>query len=299
MANFRAYVDRVGGAVAPIIRRIEFRDVGEALAKGVDDFRSMPSHLAFLALIYPVCGVVLAYTTSQQNALQLLFPLASGFALIGPFAAVGLYEISRRRELGLGTSWKYVFNVLRSPAVPSIAAVGLLLLAIFAAWLTAAQWLYTALFGPTPPASLVDFLGEVVSTARGLMLIGVGCLIGFCFAAVSLAISVVSLPLLLDRESGAVMAVATSIKAVRDNPVTMALWGLIVAAALLIGSLPFFIGLAIVMPVLGHSTWHLYRKVILRDPAQEHPTDWPKEGMDQSAHDRTLPHSFLFPWPKD
>jgi uncharacterized membrane protein len=95
------------------------------------------------------------------------------------------------------------------------------------------------------------------------------------------------------------MAVATSIKAVRDNPVTMALWGLIVAAALLIGSLPFFIGLAIVMPILGHSTWHLYRKVILRDPAQEHPTDWPKEGMGQSAHDHTSPHSLLFPWPKD
>jgi uncharacterized membrane protein len=259
----------------------------------------MPSHLAFLALIYPLCGVVLAYATSQQNALQLLFPLSSGFALIGPFAAVGLFEMSRRRELGLEISWKYAFNVVRSPSIPSIAALGFLLLAIFAAWIAAAQLLYTMLFGPTPPTSLVDFLGDVVSTERGWMLISVGCFIGFFFAAVTLAVSVVSFPLLLDRDIDAAMAVASSIEAVRENPVTMAFWGLIVAAALLIGSLPFFIGLAIVMPILGHSTWHLYRKVIIRDPAQEHPIEWDNEGMGKSDHDRCSPNSLLFPWRED
>jgi len=155
------------------------------------------------------------------------------------------------------------------------------------------------LFGPTPPTSIVDLLGDVVSTERGWMLISVGCFIGFFFAAVTLAISVVSFPLLLDRDIDAAMAVASSIEAVRENPVTMALWGLIVAAALLIGSLPFFIGLAIVMPILGHSTWHLYRKVIIRDPAQEHPIEWDNEGMGKSDHDRCSPNSLLFPWRED
>jgi uncharacterized membrane protein len=271
MAYFPIYVGQDAAAAVPVIRRIEVKDIREALVEGVNDFWAMPSHAAFLALVYPLCGMVLAYAPSYQNALQLLFPLASGFALVGPFVAVGLYEMSRRRELGIEISWKYAFNVLRSPSIPSIAALGSLLLTIFAVWITASQWLYTVLFGSTPPVAFVDFLQQVASTERGWLLVGVGCFIGFCFAAATLAVSVVSFPLLLDRDAGALIAVATSIKTVRKNPIPMALWGLIVAAALLIGSLPFFMGLTLVVPVLGHATWHLYRKVVACDPAQEQP----------------------------
>src|SRR5580658_5610674 len=163
MTNLHVYAGHDAIAVAPVIRKIGSGDIREALAQGADDFRVMPSHLAFLCLIYPLCGLVLAYATSERNALQLLFPLSSGFALIGPFAAVGLFEMSRRRELGLDISWQYAFRVVRSRSIPSIASLGLLLLAIFAAWIAAAQLLYTMLFGPTPPTSLVDFLGDVVS----------------------------------------------------------------------------------------------------------------------------------------
>jgi uncharacterized membrane protein len=271
MAYLPTYVSQDATAAVPVVRRIEVKAIREALEDGVSDFWAMPSHAAFLGLVYPLCGMVLAYAPSYQNAVQLLFPLASGFALVGPFVAVGLYEMSRRRELGLEISWKYAFNVLRSPSIPSIVALGSLLLTIFAAWIAASQSLYTALYGPTPPVAFVDFLQQVASTERGWLLIGVGCFIGFCFAAVTLAISVVSFPLLLDRDAGALTAVATSIKTVLKNPVPMALWGLIVAAALLIGALPFFIGLTLVVPFLAHATWHLYRKVIVRDPAQEHP----------------------------
>ena len=268
MAYFHISIGQDAAGAAPVIRKIEIKDIREALEEGLNDFWAMPSHAAFLGLVYPLCGMVLAYAPSYQNALQLLFPLASGFALVGPFAAVGLYEMSRRRELGLEISWKYAFNVLRSPSIPSIAALGALLLTIFAAWITASQWLYTALYGPV---AFVDFLQQVASTERGWLLISAGCFIGFCFASVTLAVSVVSFPVLLDRDAGALTAVATSIKTVLKNPVPMALWGLIVAAALLIGALPFFIGLTLVVPFLAHATWHLYRKVIVRDPAQEHP----------------------------
>jgi uncharacterized membrane protein len=270
MAYFPPYV-RQDAAAVPVVRRIEFTAVRDALEEGVSDFWAMPSHAFFLGLVYPLCGTVLAYAPSYRNALQLLFPLVSGFALVGPFVAVGLYEMSRRRELGLEISWKYAFNVLRSPSIPSIAALGALLLTIFAAWIAASQRLYTTLYGPTPPVAFVDFLHQVASTERGWLLIAVGCFIGFWFAAVTLAISVVSFPLLLDRDAGALIAVATSIQTVRKNPIPMALWGLIVAAALLIGTLPFFMGLTLVVPVLGHATWHLYRKVIVRDPSQEQP----------------------------
>ncbi len=296
MTNFHVYVGQDAHSVAPDIRKIGPQDIGRALAQGFDDFRVMPSHLAFLCLIYPLCGLVLAYATSHQNAMQLLFPLASGFALIGPLAAIGLYEMSRRRELGLDTSWKYAFNVLRSPSIPAIAALGLLLVAIFVAWLTAAQGLYTALFGAEPPASYGAFFQEVVSTQHGWALILIGGFVGFCFAVATLAISVVSFPLLLDRDVGAAAAVATSVKAVQENIAAMALWGFIVAVALFIGALPFFVGLAIVVPILGHATWHLYRETIVRDPAQEHPVDLPPEGLGTPANARVAPHSFLFPW---
>jgi uncharacterized membrane protein len=296
MTSFHVYVGQDAHALAPVIRKIGWREIRRALAQGADDFRAMPSHLAFLCLIYPLCGLVLAYVTSQQNALQLLFPLASGFALIGPLAAIGLYEMSRRRELGLDTSWKYAFNVLRSPSIPSIAALGLLLVAIFVAWLTAAEGLYVALFGPEPPTSYGAFFDEVVSTPHGWALILIGGFVGFCFAVFTLSISVVSFPLLLDRDVGAVAAVTTSVSAVRQNPGAMALWGIIVTTALVIGAIPLFVGLAIVVPILGHATWRLYREVIVRDPAQEHPVDLPEEGLGTPARQRVEPHSFLFPW---
>ena len=295
MTNIHVYAGHDSIAAAPVIRKIGPKEIQRALAQGANDFLAMPSHIAFLCLIYPVCGLVLSYLTSQQNALQLIFPLASGFALIGPFAAIGLYEMSRRRELGLETSWKYAINVFRSPSIPSITVLGLLLVALFVAWLTAAQLLYFWLFGASPPASYLDFLSEVVTTSRGWMLIGVGGFVGFCFAVVALSVSVVSFPLLLDRDVGAAAAVTTSVKAVWENLGAMALWGFIVAAGLVIGALPFFVGLAIVMPILGHATWRLYREVIVRDPAQEHPVDLLAQDANAAA-ERASPHSVLFPW---
>lgn len=249
-------------AGAPVIRRIGPRDLGNALAKGFADFWAMPSHVVFISLIYPVIGLVLGRLVFGYDVLPLLFPLMAGFALLGPFAALGLYEISRRREQGLDTSWKHALDVFRSPSFGAIALLGLLLLIIFFVWIAAANAIYVAAFGYAPAGSISDFLDKVFNTPAGWMLIIVGNLVGFLFALLVLVISAVSFPLLLDRKVGAHVAVLTSVRCFLANPVTMALWGLIVAAALLIGSLPFFIGLAVVIPVLGHATWHLYRKVV-------------------------------------
>ncbi|MEE1610080.1 DUF2189 domain-containing protein [Microvirga sp. CF3016] len=272
MANFHIVAGAGEAPANPVVRRITPADLKEALAKGFDDFWAMPSHLVFLGLIYPVVGVCLAALTFSNNALPLLYPLASGFALIGPFAGIGLYEISRRRELGLSTSWQDAFNVLKSPSIPSIIALGVLLLVIFLTWLTTARLLYQSIFGYEVPASFAQLINQVLTTSEGMRLIVLGNIIGFVFAVAVLSISVVSFPLLLDRDVGAAVAVYTSVKAVAMNPLTMALWGLIVAAALLVGSIPLFVGLAIVMPVLGHATWHLYRRVVEPPhPDEAHP----------------------------
>ncbi|GLS31518.1 hypothetical protein GCM10007937_32280 [Mesorhizobium albiziae] len=262
MAGFHVIAGAGDTLAHPKVRKIGVADLIDALHKGFDDFWEKPSHYVFLCVIYPLVGVVLAAWTSGNNALPLLFPLMSGFALLGPFAALGLYEISRRREAGLDTSWWHALEVRESPALPSIAAVGLFLLAIFVAWLLTAQGIYQWYFGPTPPESLSSFISEVLGTQRGWMLIIVGNLVGLIFAIVVLATTVIAFPILLDRDIGAYDAIYTSAKAVMTNPVTMAIWGLIVAALLVIGSIPVFAGLAVVIPILGHATWHLYRKLI-------------------------------------
>jgi uncharacterized membrane protein len=246
----------------PVVRDIGAADLKEALTKGLDDFKEMPTHLAFIGLIYPIFGIGLAALTFSENALPLLFPLVSGFALLGPLAAIGLYELSRRRELGLDTSWEHLFDVLRSPSLPAILALGFTLMVIFGVWLATAQALYEWLYGPMPPRSYSAFLQEVLTTSRGWTLIILGHAIGFVFAAIVFSISVISFPMLLDRDVGVACAVQTSLRAVLANPRTMTFWALMIAALLMIGSVPLLVGLAVVMPILGHASWHLYRRTV-------------------------------------
>lgn len=252
----------------PVVRSIRPADLRDVLAKGLDDFRAMPTHVVFLSLIYPIVGLALGWAIVGHDVVPLLYPLAAGFALIGPFAGIGLYELSRRRELGLDTSWKHAFDIVHSPSFWAIAALGFFLLVIFAVWLGVAQTIYVASFGESDqPMELATFATQVLSTPQGHKLIVLGNVVGFMFAALAYALSVVSFPLLLDRNVGVAVAMITSFKAILRNPLTMALWGLIVAFGLVIGFLPFLVGLAVVMPILGHSTWHLYRKVVEPDPS--------------------------------
>lgn len=258
-------------ATTPLVRHIGFADLTDSLRRGWDDFQAIPTHAVLLALIYPVLGLVLARLVLGYSILPLLFPLAAGFALLGPFAALGLYELSRRREAGEQPTASDAFDVLRSPSIGAMLALGGILMVLFAVWVATAQAIYVATFGYAPAASVSDFLGVVFSTEQGWKLILLGCGVGLLFALIALCISVVAFPLMLDRHASAPEAMLISFKVVMHNPVTMAVWGLIVAALLVLGSLPFFLGLAVVVPVLGHATWHLYRKA-LEPAAAPYPT---------------------------
>ena len=253
-------------ATRPAIRKIELADLADVLASGLRDFGAYRTDVIFLCIIYPLAGLVLASVAFGYDLLPMLFPLASGFALIGPVAAVGLYEMSRRREQGVEITWADAFGVVSAPAFGAILVLGLILLAIFLVWLAAAWAIWSMTLGPVPPASLGAFMHQVLTTGAGWAMILVGVGVGFLFALLVLAISVVSFPLLLDRNVGLRTAVATSLRAVLVNPGPMAAWGLIVAGGLVLGSIPVLLGLIIVMPVLGHATWHLYRKVVPRAP---------------------------------
>ena len=284
MALSHILVGASASPVRPAIRHITPSDLWQSLARGVDDFSAMPSHALFLCAIYPLLGIVLIEMSLGGSTLPLAFPLAAGFALIGPLAAIGLYELSRRREAGLDSASSHALDVLHSPSLGAIIALGLLLMAIFLIWLAVAEAIYIANFGYTPPASIGQFIREVLQTPAGWRLVIEGTGIGFLFAVVVLTISAVSFPLLLDRDVGAAVALLTSIRVVLANPMTMALWGLIVAALLVIGSVPFFLGLTVVVPVLGHATWHLYRRAVEPDP-NPHPDYRPREKAPRYAAD--------------
>jgi uncharacterized membrane protein len=246
----------------PRIRRLGLSDLRAALADGLDDFRAMPTHVLFVIVIYPVVGLLIGAVTFNTGLIPLLFPLTSGFALVGPFAALGLYEMSRRREQGLDPSWMRAYGALNTPSAGALLSVALLLAAIFVAWLVTAMGLYWALYGGQAQDSMTAFAREVLTTRRGWTMILIGNLAGFAFSLLAMAVSVVSLPMLADRHVDAQTAVRTSIAVVQENPLTMIVWGVIVASLLVVGMLPLFVGLAIVMPILGHATWHLYRRAV-------------------------------------
>lgn len=275
MAYQETITDTGATPALPRVRSITPHDLMDALFKGLEDFWAMPTHVVFLSLIYPVAGLLIAWGAFGYALLPLLYPMAAGFALLGPFAAIGIYELSRRREQGLDTSWTHAFDLVQKDSFRSLLALGAILIAIFVIWIAVANAIYVAHFGYAAPQSLAGFGRDLLMTDAGRSMIVIGNLVGLLFALAAFVISVVAFPLLMDRNTSATAAVATSVKAVLRNPVTMALWGLIVAVALLLGSLPLFIGLAVVIPVLGHATWHLYRKLVEPDlPAREvHPAE--------------------------
>lgn len=255
--------ERHAGQTVPEVRRIGLADLRAALSEGAHDVGAFRDDVVFVGIVYPVAGLLIAAFTFNANLLMMLFPLVSGFAILGPVAASGLYEMSRRRDLGEHVTWPDAFKVFASPAIGSIIGMGLVLLAIFGLWLMAAYQIGVSTLGTDTPPTLVMFLNEVFRSQASIPLILGGIGVGFLFAALAFVLGVVSVPVLLDRDVGLRIAVLTSIKAVKTNPGTMAAWAATIAGLLLLGSLPALVGLILVVPLLGHASWRLYRKLVV------------------------------------
>jgi uncharacterized membrane protein len=255
--------ERHAGQAVPEVRRITMTDVQDALRLGAQDLGALRDDILFIGVIYPVAGLVLAALAANVALLPMVFPLASGFAILGPVAAVGLYEMSRRREQGENVTWADSFGVLGSPALGSIIALGAVLLALFGMWLASAYELNLALMGPKAPPTILAFSQNLFWTQAGGILIVTGFAVGFLFSMLAFAVSVVSFPLLIDRDVGVGVAIKTSVEACFKNPGVMFLWGMIVAGMLALGSLPALVGLIVVVPLLGHASWHLYRRIVV------------------------------------
>jgi uncharacterized membrane protein len=262
-------ISYAAGTAAPLARHIPVRRIGDsdlrfALREGWRDFTTMRGDLLFVGLIYPIVGLIAAAVSLGGALIPLFFPIAAGIGLLGPLTALGFYELARRREEGLDSSWSHFLDVRKRPGFSDMLGVGAILLGLFALWVAVAGGLYMLFWGPAAPPSVGAFLTRLFTTREGWELIAVGNVIGAGFAVAVLALSVVSLPMLVDRDVSAGAAIRTSLAAFNANVGTMVRWGLIVAVLLVLGSIPLFVGLAVVLPWLGYATWHLYTRLVDR-----------------------------------
>lgn len=244
------------------IRTIEASDIFDAIRLGIADFNAKPSHLFLLGLIYPIAGGLGAMLALGNDLLPLVLPIIGGYALMGPFVAVILYRISRRREQGRDFPWSEAFTGLTGRRSRIIIILGLMLFAVFVVWLLVALAIYNATLAGAY-FSPVGLVREALSTSEGWRLIILGNGAGFLFAVFVLSSFVVSFPLALDRDVGPMTAIKTSLRVSFANPGPIALWGFIIVSSMIIGGLMLLVGLAVVLPVLGHASWHVYRKTVV------------------------------------
>lgn len=246
------------------IRKLTLHDLRLALSQGWDDFMDKRGDLVFVGLIYPIAVLLGTLYVLNVSILPLLFPIAAGSVLFGPVAASGFYELARRREQGLDARWRHFLDALRGPSAEPLFALTSVVVGLFMLWIVAAWYINLQTMGPDAPRTLLAFLQATLTTPEGWSMIVIGNLVGLCFAIAALAISVISFPMLVDRPVPWTVALRTSVRVTWQNPVTIATWGLIVVGLLALGAIPALVGLAVVLPVLGYSTWHLYTRAVER-----------------------------------
>ena len=249
----------------PAVHAIGLTDLRDAVAKGIEDFNAVPTHAVFLGIIYAVLGIILFRLSFGYDVLPLVYPMLAGFILLGPCAAIALYELSRRRERGLDVSAEHLLEVFRSPSIGAIVRLGLVLLAIFLAWLVAAKTMYAQIMGGAVPASLGEFSHQVLTTSAGWQLIVVGNAVGFVFRCLGAGhqrriVPDAGRPQRRSRDGGAHVGAGRGCQPIDDGGM-----GSLRGGRVIVGSLPLFFGLAVVFPVLGHATWHLYRRIVSVD----------------------------------
>ena len=251
--------------VHPRVHAIGLEEVRAALRLGGQDMMRFRSDVIALVFVYPLVGLMLVTMAFQSAMMPMIFPMAAGFVLLGPVAAIGMYELSRRHDRGETTNWAAVIGGLRAEQVGPVMVLGGYLLMLYLLWMAAAIGIYNVTLGPEAPVSLSAFARDILTTTEGWSMVWMGWGVGAMFAAVVLATTLVAFPMLMHRPVGLPIAVTTSMRIATKNPFAVAVWGMVVAGALFLAALPLFLGLVIVLPWLGHATWHLYRMAVSYD----------------------------------
>ncbi|MEM9140009.1 MAG: DUF2189 domain-containing protein [Pseudomonadota bacterium] len=245
----------------PAVKSITIADIREAFAAGLRDFQKAPVYGLVFGLMFSLAGIAIALALFRGDARYWVFPVAAGFPLIGPFAAVGVYEVSRRLEAGEPLSWRAVLLAGFRQHNSQLPFFAVFTVFAFLVWIVLARVIFAVSFGTSPMTNVMTSF-EVFFTGPGVIMLIVGTGVGAALAALLFSISVVGVPLLLDRDIDVVTAMITSVQAVAENARPMLSWGLIIAGAIVAAMLPLFLGMILVFPAIGHASWHVYRKVV-------------------------------------
>ncbi|MEM8877760.1 MAG: DUF2189 domain-containing protein [Pseudomonadota bacterium] len=246
----------------PKVLSLGVADIADAAGRGMADFRAQPMYGLIFGGLYAVGGIIVLLAAAQFDMVYLSYPLATGFALIGPFIATGLYEVSRRLENNGELSLGGVFAVIFEQRKRELSWMAFVVLFIFIMWMYQVRLLLALFLGFEPISTLPEFLDTLLTTTNGLLFLAVGHMVGAILAATLFSLSVISFPMLLDRDVDFITAMVTSVQTVVKNPIPMLGWAAVVTALLIVASIPMFLGLLVVLPILGHTTWHIYRKAV-------------------------------------
>ena len=256
----------ISGKADPVVRRIAAADIAEALGQGLRDFQAVPLYGLVFGAFYAAGGIAIVLSLTRFGLVYLAYPLAAGFALIGPFVAIGLYEVSRRREAGLPVSLGAIWATVRTRG--EIGWMAFVTLFVFVVWMYQVRLLIALLLGLNASfGSLQEFITVVLTTNEGLLFLAIGNAVGAALSLILFSLTVVSFPLLLDRDVDFVTAMITSVRSVVASPLPMIGWAALIVILLAVSAMPYFLGLVVTLPVLGHTTWHLYRRIIAPLPA--------------------------------
>ncbi|MEM6889206.1 MAG: DUF2189 domain-containing protein [Pseudomonadota bacterium] len=248
-------------APLPTIKSITQADIRAALNEGLADFKRAPVYGLFFGAVFSLVGVAIAWTLYRGQASYWIFPVAAGFPLIGPFAAVGVYEVSRRLETGEDLGWWGILTAGMRQQNAQLPFFAVLTVFAFLTWIVLARVIFAVSFGTSSMTNIMTSF-EVFFSGPGLMMLLIGTIVGAALAALLFSISVIGVPLLLDQNIDVVTAIITSVQSVIENREAMIFWGAVVAGAIVVAMAPLFLGMVIVFPILGHASWHIYRKVI-------------------------------------
>ena len=251
----------ISGKVDPVVRSITAGDIAEALGEGLRDFQAVPLYGLAFGMLYAAGGIAILLCLMAFGLVYLAYPLAAGFAMIGPFVATGLYEVSRRRETGQAISIGAIWATVKARG--EIGWMAFVTLFVFVIWMYQVRLLIALLLGLNASfSSLREFITVVLTTNEGLLFLAIGNAVGAALSLILFSLTVVSFPLLLDRDVDFVTAMVTSVRAVVKSPVPMIGWAAVIVVLLAVSAIPYFLGLVVTLPVLGHATWHLYRRII-------------------------------------